>query len=231
MRELRVGRPSREAYELDPDLGPEGELLVERATAARRLAARLNERASGGAPTAHAGEIVALGLLHEVGHALVDRYERDVKPALFDDALRDLDERIGTKPVEDVLARFAKEFGPEPGRGDLLESLLLLDIAADNPAAMPIHPLVDPGPVAKAKAYARVTAAIESLLGDAEAPDGSGESLVGMLRALGRDPARGPRGAAARRGGPPRGGGARAPPPVRRRRWRRAGGGSVVRRR
>ena len=186
MRELRVGRTSRGAYELDPDLGPEGELLVERATAARRLAARLNERAGGGAPTAHAGEIVALGLLHEVGHALVDRYER-VKPALFDDALRDLDEMIGTKPVEDVLARFAKEFGPEPGRGDLLESLLLLDVAAENPATTPIHPLVDPGPVAKAKAYARVTAAIESLLGDAEAPDGSGESLVEMLRAPARN--------------------------------------------
>jgi glycosidase len=184
MRELRVGRTSREAYELDPDLGPSGELVVDRAAAARRLAARLNERAAGGAPAAHAGEIVALGLLHEVGHALVDRYERDVKPTLFDDALRELDESVGRRPVEDVLTRFVTEFGPEPGRGDLLESLLLLDVAADNPATTPIHPLVDPGPVAKAKAYARVTAAIEALLDDAA--DGSGESLVEMLRAPAR---------------------------------------------
>jgi len=186
MRELRVGRTSREAYELDPDLGPEGQLVVERAAAARRVAARLNERAAGGAPSAHAGEIVALGLLHEVGHALVDRYERDVKPTLFDDALRDLDEMIGTKPVEDVLSRFTREFGPEPARADLLESLLLLDVAAENPATTPIQPLVDPGPVAKAKAYARVTAAIETLLGDDGAADGSGESLVEMLRAPAR---------------------------------------------
>jgi hypothetical protein len=185
MRELRVGRTSREAYALDPDLGPSGELVVDRAAAARRLAARLNERAAGGAPTAHAGEIVALGLLHEVGHALVDRYERDVKPTLFDDALRELDESVGRRPVEDVLTRFVKEFGPEPGRGDLLESLLLLDVAADNPATTPIQPLVDPGPVAKAKAYARVTAAIEALLGD-DGADGSGESLVEMLRAPAR---------------------------------------------
>src|SRR4029078_11620851 len=140
MRELRVGRTSRETYELDPDLGPEGQLVVERAAAARRGAARLNERAAGGAPTAHAGEIVALGLLHEVGHALVDRYESDVKAALFDDALRERDEMIGTKPLDDVLARFAKEFGPEPGKGDLLESLLLLDHAADKPATEPRDP-------------------------------------------------------------------------------------------
>jgi hypothetical protein len=36
MRELRVGRTSREQYELDPDLGPDGELVIDRAAAARR---------------------------------------------------------------------------------------------------------------------------------------------------------------------------------------------------
>ena len=86
-----------------------------------------------------------------------------------------------------------------------------------------------------------MTAAIESLLGDADAPDGSGESLVELLRAPARhsptslagqlryvrerwacDPARrtSPRDSLAGRG-PPRRGGAGAPPPVRWRRWRR----------
>ena len=84
MRDLRVGRSSREEYELDPDLGPAGELVVDRPVAARRLAARLNAKAAGGAPTAHAGEIVALGLLHEVGHALIAHVERTAQPTLFD---------------------------------------------------------------------------------------------------------------------------------------------------
>jgi pimeloyl-ACP methyl ester carboxylesterase/glycosidase len=185
MRELRVGRTSRRQYELDPDLGPEGELHVERAAAARRLAARLNERAAGNAPSANAGEIVALGLLHEVGHALIARYERDVRPALFDDALRELDDALGAKPVDDVLARLSKEFAEDQPRPELLESLLLLDVAADNPAATPVRPLVDPGPVAKAKAYAAMTKAMDGILGDVAA-DGSGESLMEMLRAPAR---------------------------------------------
>ena len=35
---------------------------------------------------------------------------------------------------------------------------LLLDVAAENPASQPLHPLVDPGPVAAAKAYAAADA-------------------------------------------------------------------------
>src|SRR5258705_240511 len=130
MRELRVGRSSRRRYDLDHrHLGDDGELLVDQIAAARRLAGRLNER-GGGAPTAHAGEIVALGLLHEVAHALVDRYERDVRPGAFASALDRLDERIGHQAVDDVLDRLAAEFGRDPDRPDALESLVLLDLAA-----------------------------------------------------------------------------------------------------
>jgi glycosidase len=186
MRELRVGRTSRKQYELDPDLGPEGELVVERPASARRLAARLNERAAANAASANAGEIVALGLLHEVGHALIARFERDVRPTLFDDALDELDKEIGRKPVDDVLTRLSKEFSEDQPRPELLESLLLLDVAADNPAAAPVRPLVDPGPVAKAKAYTAVTTGIDGLLG-VDGMDGSGESLAEMLRAPARN--------------------------------------------
>ena len=189
MRELRVGRSSRERYELDHShLGPEGQLLPDEVTAARRLAARLNERAAGGAPSAHAGEIVALGLLHEVGHALIDNYEQEVRPNVFGEALTELDDQLGRRSVDEVLTRLAAEFGAEPGRPDLLESLLLLDIAAQNPASQPPHPLVDPGPVAAAKAYAAVTGGIDGLFGGGEgdAGAGTGESLLDLLRAPAR---------------------------------------------
>ena len=84
------------------------------------------------------------------------------------------------KPVDDVLTRFAAEFGPEPGRADLLESLLLLDVAAENPAATPLRPARRPGPVARAKAYDAMTAAIERLARRRRRrSDGGGETLVG----------------------------------------------------
>ncbi len=186
MRELRVGKSSRKRYDLDGrHLGSDGELLVDEVAAARRLAARLNERAAGGAPSAHAGEIVALGLLHEVGHALIDNYEQEVAPNVFGDALAELDTQLGQRSVDDVLDRLSAEFGPEPGRPDLLESLLLLDVAAANPASQPLHPLVDPGPVAAAKAYAALTSGIDGLF-RVEGDAAGGETLVDLLRAPAR---------------------------------------------
>src|SRR5258706_2569505 len=175
MRELRVGRSSRREYDLDRrHLGDDGELLVDEHPAARRLAARLNER-GGGAPTAHAGEIVALGLLHEVAHALVDRYERDVRPGAFASALAALDERIGRKAVDNVLDRLADEFGRDPDRPEALESLVLLDLAGENPASMPLRPLVDPGPVAKARSYRTVSREVDRAVA-VDAPDDGAES-------------------------------------------------------
>ena len=187
MRELRVGRSSRRRYDLDHrHLGHDGELLVDEVAAARRLAARLNER-GGGAPTAHAGEVVALGLLHEIAHALVDRYERDVKPGAFASALARLDEKIGPKAVDDVLDRLADEFGSDPDRPDALESLVLLDLAAENPASAPLRPLVDPGPVAEARSYEAVSREVDRAFAvETDGNGGGGESLLEMLRAPAR---------------------------------------------
>ncbi|HEX7222657.1 MAG TPA: hypothetical protein VF231_05370, partial [Candidatus Limnocylindrales bacterium] len=143
MRELRVGRTTRRRLELDRrHLGPDGELRVDEFATARRLAARLNELIAAGAPSASAGEIVALGLLHEVGHALIDRWEEDVRPEVFAETAARLDEALGPAAVDDVLDRVAAEFGPEPDRAELLESLVLLDVAAANPASRPLSPLV-----------------------------------------------------------------------------------------
>jgi glycosidase len=187
MRELRVGRSSRRRYDLDHrHLGDEGELLVDQIAAARRLAGRLNERGSG-PPTAHAGEIVALGLLHEVAHALVDRYERDVRPGAFASALERLDERIGHQAVDDVLDRLAAEFGRDPDRPDALESLVLLELAAENPASAPLRPLVDPGPVAATRNYDAVSREVDRAFAAEPGLAGTaGESLLDMLRAPAR---------------------------------------------
>src|SRR5215207_5633444 len=184
MRELRVGRTTRRRFELDRrHLGSDGELRVDEFATARRLAARLNGRIAGGAPAASAGEIVALGLLHEVGHALIDQFEANVRPAVFADATERLDGSLGRTAVDDVLGRVAREFGPEPDRAELLESLVLLDVAAANPASRPLQPLVDPSEVARAKAYARVLAEAAIALGDDAEPSAEGESLIDILHA------------------------------------------------
>ena len=144
------GRPGRRTSSTRTS-GRRASSLVERAAAARRLAARLNERAAGGAPTAHAGEIVALGLLHEVGHVLVDRYERDVRPARLRRRARASSTRsVGTQAgrrrpdaVRGGVRPGARTGGPPRGAAAARRR------RRRTRRATPLRPLVDPGPVAQ----------------------------------------------------------------------------------
>ena len=79
MRDLRsfhVRREARERYGVDGSLiGTDGDLVVADTAAIRRLASRMNRARDAGTPSVQAGEIGALGLLHEIGHLLIARYE------------------------------------------------------------------------------------------------------------------------------------------------------------
>jgi glycosidase len=189
MKTWRVGRTSRRALGIGPtEIAEDGSLRIADLAAVRRLAARLNE--TGDAPTASAGEIVALGLLHEVAHVLIDRYETEVRPGAVAAALAGVDTAVGKRTVDRVLRRLGAEFGPEPDRAEALESLFLLALAGENPAADPIRPLADPQPVATVTGYPEVLSALDLQLGaddETEAGFGpAGESLIEMLRAPAR---------------------------------------------
>jgi pimeloyl-ACP methyl ester carboxylesterase/glycosidase len=185
MRTWRVGRTPRRLLELGPpEVEPDGSLRVGDLAAVRRIASRLNE--TGGAPTASAGEIVALGLLHEVAHLLIDRYESTVHPGAVRDALAAVDAAVGRRGVDRVLRRQGTEFGAEPDRAEAIESLYLLALAGENPAADPIRPVADPSPVASTVGYDRVVGLIDEALAAADGAGPDGESLAELLRAPAR---------------------------------------------
>ncbi|HEX3427637.1 MAG TPA: alpha/beta fold hydrolase, partial [Candidatus Limnocylindrales bacterium] len=190
MKTWRVGRTSRRALGIGPaEIADDGSLRIADLNAVRRLAERLN--ASGDAPSASAGEIVALGLLHEVAHVLIDRYEAEVRPGAIAAALAGVETALGKRTVDRVLRRLGTEFGPEPDRAEALESLFLLALAGENPAADPIRPLADPEPVAGVTGYPEVLSALDLQLGrpadGTAAGDGlAGESLLELLRAPAR---------------------------------------------
>ena len=193
-----------------------------------------------------AGEIVALGLLHEVGHLLVvGRFDAGAAGRRCDARRRPSTARRRAEPARRRPAR--TRFGdgvPGVGRSRpapvRLEELLLVQIANDNPAAGPLRDLVDDAAArATEPRYARRSPALERSSGDGDADGPSGEPLrraaprAGPPRPdLARRPAPlRPRalgailGAdldalrpAAARDRPPRRGGAGAPPAVRRRR-------------
>ena len=192
MREFHVRRTARERYEIDDTLlGARGDLVVADLAAIRHLAARMNSVRPAGAPSVGAGEIVALGLLHEVAHLLTARFETLGSGGMAA-ALRDLRHELGDD-VDLLLDRFAATFpgvGPEPEPPlDRLEELLLTRIANENPAIGPLRELVDDRVLREGTRYDEVIAGLERSFaaGPAmELPDGTTTSLVELLRAPAR---------------------------------------------
>ena len=87
MRDFHVRREARDRYGIArPLIGSQGDLVAADLPGIRRLASRMNETRLGG-PAVHAGEIGALGLIHEIGHLLIARYEAERRPGAIAAAL------------------------------------------------------------------------------------------------------------------------------------------------
>jgi glycosidase len=192
MREFHVRRTARERHAIDDALlGARGDLVVADLAAIRHLAARMNSVRQAGAPSVGAGEIVALGLLHEVAHLLTARFEA-LGAGEMAGALRDIRRDLGDD-ADLVLDRFAAAFpgvGREPEPPVLrLEELLLTRIANENPALGPLRELVDDNVLREGTRYDDLVAGLERAFdaGDGlELGDGTRAKLVELLRAPAR---------------------------------------------
>ncbi len=186
MPAFHVQRDARLRYDVDGALlGVRGDLVVTDLAAIRRLSERMNTARATGAPPVTAGEIAALGLIHEIGHLLIATYERDRRPRAMTDALTTLDASLGTDAVR-LLDRFAREFPgvgplPEPPR-DRLEEMLLIRIANENPALGPLRELVDDRGLARDTRYAEAIAQLETVFADGPPVVDGGEPLLEVMR-------------------------------------------------
>ena len=188
-----VSRTARTQYaDEDAPATERGHLTVLDRAGVRRLAARMNAAREAGAPSAQAGEIVALGLLHEIFHLLVERYEREVSPGTVAAAAEALESAMRADGRR-VLRRFADEFPTtdgereHEGQPDIVEELLLTRVANENPAAAPLRPLFDDRPVAAQTPYEQALATLEATLSDGPGFGPEGETLLELLRAPARN--------------------------------------------
>ncbi|MFP5343364.1 MAG: alpha-amylase family glycosyl hydrolase [Candidatus Limnocylindria bacterium] len=191
---FHVRRTARQRYGIEGTLiGLRGDLVLADLPAIRRVAARMNAERAFGAPGVGAGEIVALGLLHEVGHLLIARYDATRRPGAMGHALTGLRERLGPRAADDLLDAFGAAFPgsgtePEPAVARL-EELLLTRIANENPAIGPLRELVDDRILAEGTRYEDAVASLEAAFarsGDEPAFGPGGESLVELMRAPAR---------------------------------------------
>jgi glycosidase len=192
MREFHVRRTARERHGIDDALlGTRGDLVVADLAAIRHLSARMNSVRAAGAASVGAGEIVALGLLHEVAHLLTARFDA-LGGGTMAAALRDVRRELGGD-ADLVLDRFAAAFpgvGPEPEPPHVrLEELLLTRIANENPAIGPLRELVDDRILREGTRYEDLIAGLERSFRSRpalELADGTTASLVELLRAPAR---------------------------------------------
>jgi len=186
MRDFHVRREPRERYAIDrPLIGTRGDLVVADLASMRRLAARMNSARSADGPSIQAGELGALGLLHEIGHLLIARYEAERRPGAISAALADLDASLGVD-ARRLLDRFGQEFpgrGPEPEpRAHRLEELLLTRVSNENPAVGPLIELIDDRPLAAGTRYRDAIGRLEATFADGPPVDGDGLSLIELMR-------------------------------------------------
>jgi glycosidase len=185
-RDFHVRREPRERYALDrPLIGVRGDIVVSDLAGLRRLASRMNAARAAGAPSIQAGEIGALGLLHEVGHLLIARYEAEVRPGAMAAALADLEARLGPD-ADRLLDRFGEEFpgvGPDPEPPtNRLEELLLTRVANENPAIGELRELVDDRTLVEETRYRDAIARLETTFADDPPMDDEGASLLELIR-------------------------------------------------
>jgi glycosidase len=194
MRALPISRTARRRFGLDgatpgptPIAGTTSRGVAADIVAARKVVAAVNASRRAGEPSAQAGELAALELLHEIFHLLVDKAGELVPPAAMAPSTDAVEATVGEPALDDLLDAVGDEFPdvdarPEPVR---LEELLLVRIANENPAARPLRDLVDDSPL-PADERAETMAALEAYQGALQPIGPNGETLVELLRAPAR---------------------------------------------
>ena len=157
--DFHVSRAAREKYTIEQSIfSITGKVILADYQQARILSEKINSkrREEGNADQfVTAGQINALGLLHEIFHLLMRKYEENDNPGVFSKAINHLKNEISESGLEKTLLVFVEEFPPlpvynkevtpdeylkgstsgKPNKEIILEEIILLHMENSNPAA------------------------------------------------------------------------------------------------
>ena len=201
-KNFHIRRALREKYQVDDTFfSLRGNVVFANFYAARLLAQKINAaRDADGA--IQAGELNALGLIHEILHFVIQQY-RQQRGDVMAQAIAALSEQVGADAVTSTLQKFVDEFPPlSVWRGQqtieqylrestegisnreiVLEEMMLVWLENQNPAASPFKELFDDSALATNTAYPQVMSALREYFAAQEPLGATGQTLFDALRA------------------------------------------------
>jgi len=112
--EFHVARQARDYYRFDDTLfAYNGNVLFANFHAARVFAQKMNDRRDllrFPEKAVRAGQINAMGLIDEILHMVVEQYRRERNPAVMQQALAWIGERVGEEELDIALREFVVDF-------------------------------------------------------------------------------------------------------------------------
>ncbi len=208
--EFHVSRQARDRYQFADSLfALSGNAILANFYAARLFAQKMNEKRDlvrFPERAVKAGQINAMGLIDEILHCVVQMYREEVNARAMALALQWLNERLGPEAVDRALRQFADEFpalavyrrrttvddylegetAGVPHRHLLLEELLMLWLANENPAFAPFLELFDDAALSRETAYPRIMAELYGFFETQPRFGPANENLIDMLGAPAR---------------------------------------------
>ncbi|MCW8803387.1 MAG: alpha-amylase family glycosyl hydrolase, partial [Ignavibacteriaceae bacterium] len=163
--DFHVSRAAREKYEIEQSLfSITGKVILADYQQARILSEKINSKRKeeGNADQfVTAGQINALGLLHEIFHLLIRKYEEGDNPGVFSKAINQLKNEISENELEKTLIAIVDEFphlsvynkilspleylrrstSGKSNKEIILEEIILLHMENSNPAAANLREL------------------------------------------------------------------------------------------
>ena len=201
---FHVTKDSRIKYKFEENLfALQGNLLISDFKTARILSDKINvvRRAEGKFELqVTAGQINALGLLHEVFHLLIRKYEGENKKGVFRDGIDYLKNNLTEEELDKTLLKFVEEFPPLPvyqnkikaieylngktenkdNREILLEEIIILNLENINPATYQLKELYTDEKLTKETEYKKLIEQTEIFF-ESE-PKIGGFNLISFLR-------------------------------------------------
>lgn len=162
--DFHISRTAREKYRIDQSLfSTTGKVILADYQQARILSDKINSerRTEGNDQFVTAGQINALGLLHEIFHLLIRKYEDSDNPGVFGKAINHLKNEFSETGLDKTLLAFVEEFPPisvynkvisseeylrrvtsgKSNKEIILEEIILLHLENSNPAASNLREL------------------------------------------------------------------------------------------